>query len=95
MQRRQQQQASLPSGAGSSAQPSGSASAGHGNSSGSSAAVDREWLKQQLVRVMQWDPFAAEGVVAAVEGASTQDEVEDLVEVRGRETELQKPVNSW
>jgi hypothetical protein len=76
-----QQQQPVAAAAGSSAHASASAS-GSGSSS-AEAAADREWLKGQLVRVLQWDPFVAEGVVAAVEGAQSPEEVEDLVEVSG------------
>ena len=62
--------------------PSGAgAGAGAGAGGEPAAAVDREWLKDQLVRILQWDPFVTEGVVEAVAGAGSQAEVEDIVEV--------------
>lgn len=62
-----------PGAAGSSSRP--------GTSAAGEAGGDREVLKSQLVRMLQWDPFAAEGLVAAVEASQSQQEVEELVQV--------------
>ena len=46
------------------------------------AEADREWLKQQLAAALGWDPAVAEGIVQAIATAESQDEVEELLQVK-------------
>ena len=42
---------------------------------------DREWLKQKLCTALGWDGVVVEGVVEAIDSASTAQEVDIIVQV--------------
>ena len=46
------------------------------------AEADLEWLKHQLAAALGWEPAVAEGIVEAIATAESQDEVEQLIQVR-------------
>ena len=58
------------------------------------AEADQEWLKQQLAAALGWDPAVAEGIVQAIATAESQDEVEQLVQVRGLDLKPQAHISS-
>jgi hypothetical protein len=43
---------------------------------------DREWLKRGIVDALKWDAFVVEGVVEAIDTASSPEEVQEIVNVR-------------